>query len=501
MGRAPRALTLEAAIGVAGVNGGASGRAHGSVRSMGKDAPTLDALIELTMTLKAAREHETMQRRRGALVLEAAGVRQLLEFPFGSTRVVGGRRAPADIVLDDASVSAQHFELDVSGTEVVLRDLGSTNGTWVHGMRIEGVVLPLGTQFLAGRVPVVLERLTEIERPVSTSSSFGELVGESEPMRELFALLARVAPTSIDVLVLGETGTGKELVARALHAHSRRAKGPLVVLDCGSLPAELAESEINGHRKGAFTGATTDHAGVFEAAHGGTIFLDEIGELPLDLQPKLLRVLERREVRRVGETQPRPADVRVVAATHRDLRAMVADGRFREDLYFRLAGFAVELPPLRQRPDDIAHLATHFLARHDAPGGGAHSLTAAALDCLRQHAWPGNVRELRDVIKVAAQLAERTVIDAEDLHLGVGLRAARERTVAMTRAAGGEAAAGVGRERVPPLPLEQARLAWLHEYFVGLLAFTGGNVSEAARVAEVDRRQVQRWLARLGVKG
>ena len=475
--------------------------------AMGKDAPIADALIELTTTLRAAREHETMQRRRGALVLEAAGVRQLLEPAFGATRVVGGRRAPADIVLDDGSVSGLHFELDFSGVEVVLRDLGSTNGTWIHGMRIEGVVLPLGTQFLAGRVPVVLERLTEIERPVSTTPSFGDLLGESEPMRELFALLARVAPTDIDVLVLGETGTGKELVARALHGHSRRAEGPMVVLDCGSLPAELAESEINGHRKGAFTGATTDHAGVFEAAHSGTIFLDEIGELPLDLQPKLLRVLERREVRRVGETKPRPADVRVVAATHRDLRAMVADGRFREDLYFRLAGFAVELPPLRRRAQDIAGLAAHFLSRYGDTQGRTPSLSTAALDRLRAHAWPGNVRELRDVIKVAAQLAERAVLDADDLHLGVGFRAARERVAGLGRkdAAGwdgdDERAAQARRDRVPPLPLEQARLAWLHEYFVGLLAFTGGNVSEAARVAEVDRRQVQRWLARLGVKG
>jgi len=239
----------------------------------------------------------------------------------------------------------------------------------------------------------------------------GGMLGRSPPFQAVLELIARVGPSLASVLLLGESGTGKELAARAVHEASPRAGRPLVVVDCASLPETLFESELFGHERGAFTGAHTARAGLVEAAHGGTLFLDEVGDIPLTMQVKLLRLLESGTYRRVGQTELRRADLRVVAATHRDLRAMVAQGRFREDLYYRLATFPIVLPALRERPHDIALLAPSLLDRV-APGRGL-ALAPAALHRLVQHPFPGNVRELRNVLERAALLTDGPVVSAQ----------------------------------------------------------------------------------------
>jgi DNA-binding NtrC family response regulator len=243
---------------------------------------------------------------------------------------------------------------------------------------------------------------------------FGKLVAGASAMHEVFDVLARFAPTEVSVTLLGETGTGKDVVAHALHEQSSRSGAPFVVFDCGAIAPNLAESELLGHERGAFTGAVSSHAGAFERAHGGTLFLDEIGELPVDLQPRLLRVLESRRVRRVGGTQDRPLDVRVFAATHRDLRADVAAGRFRQDLYFRLGAAVVRIPPLRERFDDLPLLVPSLL---EDLGCGDLRIAEGTLAALRAHAWPGNVRELKNALACAIAFVEPDVHMLEARHL------------------------------------------------------------------------------------
>jgi len=259
--------------------------------------------------------------------------------------------------------------------------------------------------------------------PLSQSQHFGHVCGRSLAMRELFATLEKVAPSDLTVLVEGETGTGKERVARSIHDQSRRTKRPYVVLDCSSIPKDLMESVVFGHEKGAFTGAVATRKGAFEQADTGTIFLDEVGELDIHLQPKLLRVLESRELKRVGGDRTIKADVRVVAATNRDLRSMVADGAFREDLYFRLSVIQVELPPLRDRLDDVIVLAGELLAALDPKSRFDEPLVLSpgAVETLRKHNWPGNVRELKNVLERAASLADSPILQTHDLFLMGGV--------------------------------------------------------------------------------
>ncbi|HET6582944.1 MAG TPA: sigma 54-interacting transcriptional regulator [Nannocystaceae bacterium] len=445
------------------------------------DAPA--ATVALNRTMRHAGASEIVRRRLGAVRVTHDDHRLDLEPAPGTRRLVGGRARGSEILIDDPSVSAAHFELLLDDRDVVLRDLASTNGTWLDNVRVREVVLSPGSTFRAGNVAVRLERVGEVDVAASTKDRFGELLGSSPAMREMFALLARLAPTPLDVLVGGETGTGKELVARALHEHSARAGHPFCVLDCASLPRELAEAAIRGHVRGAFTGARDDQPSCFEDAAGGTLFLDEVGELPQELQPKLLRVLDRREVQRIGETRTRRVDVRVVAATHRDLRQMVADGKFREDLYHRLAQCTVELPPLRERGDDVVVLAQHFLTAFSIGVEDERGFTADAIAKLREHPWRGNVRELRNTIMRAAQLCGRPTIDRPDLALGSLIVADRRPSARPTT----------------PLPLEAARAAFDRQYFADLLAHTDGNMTEAARVANVTRRGLYKAFERLGM--
>ncbi|MDB4980312.1 MAG: sigma54 specific transcriptional regulator, Fis family, partial [Myxococcales bacterium] len=309
-----------------------------------------------------------------------------------------GARAGADLTLEDAKVSRTHFEIRLDAQGYRLRDLESTNGTFVAGLRVRDVYVPPGASIYVGDTRLRFDPLDEsVEIELAPVDRYAGLVGRSVVMREMFARLALIAPTEATVLVTGETGTGKELVAEALHGQSRRRGGPFVVLDCGAIPANLMESEAFGHERGAFTGATAAHVGAFERADGGTLFLDEIGVLPLELQPKLLRALERKEIRRVGGSAMKKVNIRVVAATNRDLAVEVNRGRFREDLYYRLAVAHVAVPPLRERREDIPLLVDHIVA--SLPGGRERAPRAETIELMQRHEWPGNVRELRNLVE------------------------------------------------------------------------------------------------------
>ena len=340
----------------------------------------------------------------------------VVEIPEAGLRI--GANPDNDLVIDDGFVSSFHAQVFMRGERLFVRDLDSTNGTFVAGVRvIEAEVRPDAVVRL-GQTELRVET-KEIPEAVKSPSGkgpwrCGDLVTSDADFARAFGLIEKVAPHDATVLIHGETGTGKELVARALHQLSGRRKAPLVALNCAAIPQNLIESELFGHEKGAFTGADRQHRGVFEQADGGTLFLDEVGELPLDLQAKLLRVLETRTLRRVGGRGDIAVDVRVVAATHRDLVEHVRAGKFREDLLHRLYVIAVRLPPLRDRRSDIAFLARHF-AKLLSPGGKEAQLSSAAEAKLRKHPFPGNVRELRNVIQRAPILGDGATIGDKDV--------------------------------------------------------------------------------------
>src|SRR5512138_3136555 len=328
--------------------------------------------------------------------------------PLTPAGVVVGKDPACDAPVDDPYVSARHLRIDAEGGRWILRDLGSTNGTFISGARVSRAELPLGVPVHLGDAEIVLEPREAPEPP--RAETFEGMVTRDPGMRQVFELVERVGASDAAVTILGETGTGKELVARALHACSSRKDGPFVPVNCSAIAESLIESELFGHEKGAFSGADRMRKGAFEEADRGTIFLDEIGELPLDLQPKLLRVLELGEVKRVGASRPITVNLRIVAATHRDLRVQVRAGKFREDLFYRLCVVPVTVPPLRQRKGDVQALAEAFLARA-APRGLALRWSPEALTKLEAYDWPGNVRQLRNVVQRALLFrGEGTVI-------------------------------------------------------------------------------------------
>jgi DNA-binding NtrC family response regulator len=320
-------------------------------------------------------------------------------------------------VLNDPTISRHHAVIEETGEGYVLRDLGSTNGTFLNGILIREAYLEYGSIIDLGNTQLQFVPLEErVEIPPSEERSFGDVLGSGLEIRRIFTMLKKISPSDVTVTVEGETGTGKELVARAIHSHSQRAEGPFVVIDCGSISKSLIESELFGHEKGAFTGATQTRRGAFEMAHGGTIFIDEIGELALEMQPKLLRVLEQREVRRVGGNQVFTVNVRVIAATNKDLASEVQKGRFREDLFYRISVVSIYLPPLRERREDIPLLARQF-ARELAElyrGGGDLRISPEALEVLRHYQWPGNVRELKNVITRAMAMGSEKILQLRD---------------------------------------------------------------------------------------
>ncbi|MEQ8453932.1 MAG: sigma 54-interacting transcriptional regulator [Sandaracinaceae bacterium] len=427
--------------------------------------------------------------RRFALV-GAGGKAGEVRFESTADRCSIGAHRKNDLALEDPTVSRFHAEVEIRDRGPFVRDLGSRNGTYVDGVRVEGAWLRHGSSLKVGKTLLRFEVLGGTNTvPISRADHFGTMYGASVPMRALFAMLEKIAPSDATVLLEGETGTGKEEAAQSIHEASPRADGPFVTLDCSAIPSNLLESELFGHERGAFTGATESREGVFEAAHGGTLFLDELGELPLTMQPALLRALEQREVRRVGATEVRHVDVRVVAATNRDLREEVSASRFREDLYYRLAVFHLRLPPLRERPEDIPGLAAVLLGRMGLDQGGVDRLLTPELrGTLRQGRWPGNVRELRNHLS-------RCMVFGETVF---GEMAFGESLPRRTHD-------GAQPSRVDAsLPYADARNEALarfeRDYAAALLQLHGGNVSAAARAAEMARPYLHRILRKHGLR-
>jgi DNA-binding NtrC family response regulator len=412
---------------------------------------------------------------------------------FDDTRLVIGAKAPADVVLDDESVADPHCELSDSEQGLRVRAL-SGQSVVLDGVRLVEGFARDGSRLQVGE-RVVRLRFGEGSARTAEPTRFGELWGVSAAMQAVFSTLARAALTGTTVLIEGETGTGKEGAAHAIHDASARRQGPFVVVDCGAIPENLIESELFGHEKGAFTGAVSRHVGAFEQAQGGTVFLDEIGELPLDLQPKLLRVLEQKTIRRVGAGERKSVDVRIVAATNRDLRSEAQAGRFRSDLYFRLSVLKVVLPPLRARVDDMPLVVKALLERIGASSEQMARFTSDGfIERLGRTDWPGNVRELRNYL-------ERCVVmDAEvPVHEG---RVDLPRTGPLIEAAPEEH----GKMEVDPArPYDEARQQAIAEfervYLRALLERHGGNVSQAAREAGIDRVYLHRLIRRHSIKG
>ncbi len=407
-------------------------------------------------------------------------------------RMTIGSAEGVTLRLSDPTVSRFHAELEATPQGIVIRDLGSTNGTHLGAAAVREVVVKSAVEIDVGRTRVRLflgnERTTI---PAAAGASLGGMLGGSAAMREVYNALERAAPTTAPVLITGESGTGKELAARAVHAGSPRAGKPFEVVDCGGLPPTLIESELFGHERGAFTGAMTEREGAFERADGGTIFLDELGELPLELQPKLLRALGEQEIRRVGAKRTRKIDVRVVAATNRDLRRQVNTGHFRADLFYRLAVIQVRMPSLRDRLDDLPLLVRGLLETIARERGlDAHvEPDADLIESLARHTWPGNVRELRNYLE------QLLILKVPPSFMGEAQIAPRSSALAATP---------TPFEGLIELPLRSAKSELLERferhYVARLLEQTGGNVAEAARRAGVDRVTLFRTIRRYGLR-
>lgn len=387
-----------------------------------------------------------------------------------------GSRPGVDVVLSDPTVSRRHVEIRQTPDGLWLADLGSRNGTHVGGTPIKEALVPESARIKIGATTFQVSLVQLRPRgDTMTPVQFGAYLTEHPALKETVASLGRIARSEATVLIHGETGTGKELLARAVHDQSPRAERPYMVVDCGALSPTLLESQLFGHKKGAFTGALEDQEGALEAGNGGTVFLDEIGDMPLELQPKLLRALEARTIRRLGEVVDRTIDVRFVAATHRNLKDMVEDGSFRSDLYYRLAVVPVVVPPLKERPEDVSLLAQHFC---EAFSRGSRTLSPETFACLQQHTWPGNARELRNVIQRAVAAAQSSVLHPQDLFPSLQqdessdtFQAAKDKVISVFE----------------------------RRYVTALLKAHDNNISQAAKAAGLSRTSLYGLMRRVGV--
>jgi two-component system response regulator GlrR len=400
-----------------------------------------------------------------------------------SESLVLGAAEGVGLMIADPAVSRLHAELEFLDSGLWVRDLESRNGTFVQDVRVTRACIPDGGQLRVGATHLTVSYAPEpTPTEIWPDVRFGPMVGTTVSMRELFARLHRVARSDATVLIQGETGTGKEVAARAIHEASPRAGEPFVIIDCGALPEALLEAELFGHTRGAFTGAVEAREGAIESADGGTVFLDEVGELPLAMQPKLLRVLESRTVRRVGETAHRAVNVRFLSATNRDLRTMVNTRAFREDLYFRLAVLPVTIPPLRDRPADILALVRHFL-----PSKELSTVTPQMVRELVARPWLGNVRELRNFVERALALGPR---EALAISGGAGMSDGADTEI-----------------RLPPAVLtlpyrdmrERVLQAAEREYIKALLERHGRNIAAAAETAGLNRTSLYRLVSKHGL--
>jgi DNA-binding NtrC family response regulator len=426
-----------------------------------------------------------LQQRPGVQVVSTLRV-EVVDGPDKGLQATGGDSVSVGTARDNAlaigdfTVSRYHLEATVRPGGILISDLGSTNGTYVGAARIERAMVPPGTLVKLGGTTIRFE--DAVRRTMASpavSRDFGGMIATAPAMLRLFENIERIAATPAAVLIVGESGTGKERVAEALHTYSGRGNEPIVTIDCGSLPSALLASELFGHERGAFTGADRLHQGAFERARGGTVFLDEIGELPSADQASLLGVLERRRFRRVGGSSELELGARVIAATNRDLRAEVNSGRFRHDLYHRLAVVVLRLPPLRERPEDILPLVDHFTRELGAAGSATEVFGADAIARWQRHPWPGNIRELRNAVESA---------------LVVGPGALPEVPADEVRAP----------DAAPLASYKDARATLLRDfeldYLQRLMASANGNVSQAARAAKMDRSHLIDLLHRHGLK-
>ena len=405
-----------------------------------------------------------------------------------------GTAKTCHLILTDPTVSRHHCKLRIEGDGVRVTDSGSRNGTFVDSVQLNDGWARPDSSIACGDTVLTLRLLDElIELPLSPRQHFGALRGASTRMRQLFAILERIAPSETTVLLEGETGTGKDLAAEGLHDGSNRSPGPFIVFDCSAVSAQLIESELFGHIQGAFTGASTDRLGAFEAADGGTLFLDEVGELPLNLQPKLLRALEHFEIRRLGDNQPRTVNVRIIAATNRSLAAEVDAGRFREDLFYRLAVVRISMPPLRERLGDIPLLVAHFANEFGIREGIQAIDTALPADLIRRFSterWPGNVRQLRNAVARALSMGP-------EVYRMVG--SGHHHRLASTNSKPESNPEHPGPVEIDlSVPLKTARdrrsEAFERAYILAALAKTGGNVTRAAELAGVHRKFIHRAI-------
>ncbi len=410
------------------------------------------------------------------VVIEGAGMGRATDFESGRAVTVGSGEE-CDLVLADERVSRIHCRVEAVGGGFLVKDLGSTNGTRVGGAALSEATVPAGSTLSLGHTSLRIQpRQQAVEAEPSQSRRLGEMVGESLVMREIFSVLELTAAAGVSVLIEGETGTGKELAARAVHDLSQRRKGPFVPLNCGALPGGMLESELFGHVRGAFTGAARDRRGAFERAHRGTLFLDEMDSMPEAAQVQLLRALEQKRVLPLGGEREREADVRVVAASRRPLIKLVEDGTFRPDLYYRISVVRVLLPPLRERPGDIAPITTELLHCRgwEAPG----AIAGPNLELLKAHHWPGNVRELRNVLDRAQTLCP-------------GADCFADLRISLTPV---EAERGLRLRTDVPFSDAKAALVEQFErrYLADVLARCEGNISAASREAALDRKHLRR---------
>jgi transcriptional regulator with GAF, ATPase, and Fis domain len=416
-----------------------------------------------------------------------------------------------DIVLTDPTVSRMHAEVRRKGGDegMELVDLDSTNGTFIDGISVGRVAIKPGSTFQVGRTQVRISSRTEqVSIEVTDRTRYGNIVGRSSALREIFSIMDRVAPSDLSVVIEGETGTGKELIAQAIHEQSNRKDKPFVVFDCSAFPATLLESELFGHEKGAFSGAMNRHRGVFERADGGTIFFDELGEMDIEFQSKFLRVLETGEVRRVGGEKTFEVDVRVVAATNRNLEDLVEEKKFRQDLFYRLAKVRFNLPPLRERVEDVPLLAEHFLDQMAGDDAAKPLITEDAVRTLQAYQWPGNIRQLKNVVEKAVAMCGGGTVSAEYLAEELGLTESSSSPTAVRSSAPPIRGDNTGNQAVVMTPIldgEGTMVAFREakdtivadfekQYLERLVDKNEGNISAAAREAEVDRRHLYRLL-------
>ena len=455
------------------------------------------------------------------------------EWTFDKEEIRIGSMEDNDVVISDDTVSRYHCRIAQEDTGYVLVDQRSTNGTFINKVRVREAFLKPGSIVSVGQSQFRFNaKEEEVQILPSRNDRCAGLIGGNSRMREINSIIEKIAPTATTVVIDGETGTGKEVVAQAIHSLSPRVKNDLVVFDCGAVPPNLIESELFGHEKGSFTGAMMTRQGLFEQADGGTLFLDELGELPIDLQPKLLRVLEQREVRRVGSTKASKVDVRIIAATNRNLEDEVRAGRFRQDLFYRLSVVRLHLPSLSQRADDIPLLVQHFLEHgsyNKAPGGQqrVHAIANDAMAILQTYPWPGNVRELVNVIERAVSFCSSGQLELSDLPDYVRNAKASQSQIRKDTHTGGHrrAPSVVGstgaNPTVPmnpnaptPTPPEElmaegvtfkdAKERWVaafeRDYILQLLRRNTGNISHAARAADIDRKYFRKLMKKYDIE-